>query len=111
MSPYTTDTSVSGQIRMVAELETALELRMVFRKTNAGAGGNISVTPANSTNRHLSYGRIILNDKLNKVSKLSTLDFLAFRETRRLITTLADGACLPKPDRWSRSELLKLQHG
>ncbi len=35
--------------------------RMVFRKTNAEAGRNVSVTPLNSTNRHLNYGRIILN--------------------------------------------------
>jgi len=34
---------------------------MVFRKTNARRGRHISVTPRNSTNRHLSYGRIILN--------------------------------------------------
>lgn len=35
--------------------------RMVFRKTNQHIGRRISVSPANSTNRHLSYGRIILN--------------------------------------------------
>ncbi len=34
---------------------------MVFRKTNQHIGRRISVTPANSTNRHLSYGRIRLN--------------------------------------------------
>lgn len=35
--------------------------RMVFRKTNAHLGRHISVSPKNSTNQHLSYGRIILN--------------------------------------------------
>jgi len=35
--------------------------RMVFRKTNAYRGRHVAVTPANSTMRHLSYGRIILN--------------------------------------------------
>ena len=35
-------------------VETAIENKMVFRKTNAAAGRHISVTPANSTNRHLS---------------------------------------------------------
>jgi 5-deoxy-glucuronate isomerase len=35
--------------------------KMVFRKTNAQPGRVISVTPANSTNQHLCYGRIILN--------------------------------------------------
>src|SRR5271167_2663671 len=34
---------------------------MVFRKTNAQLGRHISITPANSTMRHLTYGRIILN--------------------------------------------------
>lgn len=34
---------------------------MVFRKTNVHAGRHVWVTPENSTNRHLSYARIILN--------------------------------------------------
>ncbi len=42
--------------------------RMIFRKTNAGLGRQIAVTPANSTNRHLSYGRIILNSQLSSVA-------------------------------------------
>jgi 5-deoxy-glucuronate isomerase len=33
---------------------------MVFRKTNAHTGRRVPVTPANSTNRYLSYGRIVL---------------------------------------------------
>ena len=35
--------------------------KMVFRKTNQHVGRRVSVTPGNSTNVHLSYGRIILN--------------------------------------------------
>ncbi len=35
--------------------------RMVFRNTDAQLGRHISVTPKNSTNKHLSYGRIRLN--------------------------------------------------
>jgi 5-deoxy-glucuronate isomerase len=35
--------------------------KMVFRKTNAQKGRHLAVTPANSTMRHLSYGRIILS--------------------------------------------------
>jgi 5-deoxy-glucuronate isomerase len=35
--------------------------KMVFRKTNSELGRHISVSPANSTNKHLAYGRIILN--------------------------------------------------
>jgi 5-deoxy-glucuronate isomerase len=35
--------------------------KMVFRKTNAQTGRHLAVTPQNSTMRHLSYGRIILN--------------------------------------------------
>ena len=34
--------------------------KVVFRKTNQHLGRRIAVTPSNSTNRHLSYGRIIL---------------------------------------------------
>jgi 5-deoxy-glucuronate isomerase len=34
---------------------------MVFRKTNAHPGRHVAVTPGNSTNRHLSYARIILD--------------------------------------------------
>lgn len=34
--------------------------KMVFRKTNVETGRNISVTPKNSSMRHLAYGRIIL---------------------------------------------------
>jgi 5-deoxy-glucuronate isomerase len=42
--------------------------KMVFRKTNAYTGRHIAVTPANSTMRHLSYGRIILNSSKPQVS-------------------------------------------
>ena len=35
--------------------------KMVFRQTNRHMGRVVSVTPGNSTNKHLSYGRIILN--------------------------------------------------
>ena len=35
--------------------------QVVFRRTNARKGRHISVTPANSATRHLSYGRIILD--------------------------------------------------
>ncbi len=45
---------------MSTSAQTAFE-KMVFRKTNAHTGRLVSVTPANSTNRHLAYGRIILN--------------------------------------------------
>ena len=42
--------------------------KMVFRKTNAQTGRHLAVTPANSTMRHLSYGRIILNASKPSVS-------------------------------------------
>ncbi len=45
----------------------ALE-KMIFRKTNAQAGRHLSVTPQNSTMRHLAYGRIILNSSMAAVS-------------------------------------------
>jgi 5-deoxy-glucuronate isomerase len=45
---------------MTAQQQAALE-KMVFRKTNAHTGRHISITPANSSMRHLAYGRILLN--------------------------------------------------
>jgi len=48
-------------------LETNTAARTIFRKTNAGLGRSVAVTPANSANRHLSYGRIILNAQLPSV--------------------------------------------
>ena len=45
---------------MSSQTQVAPE-RMVFRKTNAHFGRHLSVTPSNSRNRHLAYGRIILN--------------------------------------------------
>jgi 5-deoxy-glucuronate isomerase len=42
--------------------------KMVFRKTNTHTGRRLAVTPANSTMRHLSYGRIILNSSESKAS-------------------------------------------
>ena len=42
--------------------------KMIFRKTNLRTGRHISVTPANSANRHLSYGRIILRDETKSVT-------------------------------------------
>lgn len=41
---------------------------MVFRKTDRHVGRHISVTPENSTNRHLSYGRIRLNAEVPSVT-------------------------------------------
>lgn len=48
-------------------LETDTAARTIFRKTNASLGRHVAVTPANSANRHLSYGRIILNSQLPSV--------------------------------------------
>lgn len=42
--------------------------KMVFRKTNAHTGRQISVSPSNSMMRHLAYGRILLNASLPSVS-------------------------------------------
>lgn len=49
-------------------LDQALIDKMVFRKTNAHAGRHISVSPENSTMKHLAYGRIILNSSTPSVS-------------------------------------------
>jgi 5-deoxy-glucuronate isomerase len=45
---------------MNEQAQATLE-KMVFRKTNNQLGRHISVSPSNSTNKHLAYGRIILN--------------------------------------------------
>jgi 5-deoxy-glucuronate isomerase len=45
---------------MSAHSFPALE-KMVFRNTDGRLGRHISVTPSNSTNQHLCYGRIILD--------------------------------------------------
>ncbi len=50
----------------------ALE-KMIFRNTHSHTGRRISVTPANSTTRHLCYGRIIL-DKSKSTETFSTED-------------------------------------
>jgi 5-deoxy-glucuronate isomerase len=42
--------------------------QMVFRNTNIHTGRHISVTPQNSTNKHLAYGRIILNEQTPQVA-------------------------------------------
>jgi len=45
---------------MTAQQQAAVE-KMVFRKTNAHAGRHVSITPGNSSMRHLAYGRILLS--------------------------------------------------
>ena len=53
----------------MSSAQTGLSMeRMVFRKTNQHKGRRISVTPENSTNKHLSYGRIILDASVPIVS-------------------------------------------
>lgn len=42
--------------------------KMIFRGTNQHTGRQISVTPQNSTNRRLYYGRTILNESNSRVS-------------------------------------------
>src|SRR5580658_6680535 len=42
--------------------------KMIFRATNRRVGRHVSVTAKNSTNRHLSYGRIILNHSVPSLS-------------------------------------------
>jgi 5-deoxy-glucuronate isomerase len=54
--------------------------QMIFRNTNALAGRHISVTPENSANQHLAYGRIILNPSVPSVQFAS-----AGRETGLIV--------------------------
>ena len=42
--------------------------KMVFRNTHTHSGRFVSVTPENSTNKHLAYGRVILNPATPTVS-------------------------------------------
>ena len=44
------------------------ENTMIFRHTNGHLGRRMAVTPENSANRHLGYGRVILKDKINSAS-------------------------------------------
>jgi 5-deoxy-glucuronate isomerase len=48
--------------------------KMIFRGTNAHLGRHISVSPDNSTMRHLSYGRIILRSNNKRTDAFSTRD-------------------------------------
>ncbi len=52
---------------MSTQTQPSLE-KMVFRNTHRQVGRHIAVTPANSTSRHLSYGRIILNPSIPSAS-------------------------------------------
>src|SRR6266481_9956712 len=52
---------------MSTQTQVAFE-KMIFRKTNTQMGRHLSVTPENSTMRHLSYGRIILNSSKPSIS-------------------------------------------
>jgi len=47
---------------------TNSEKKMVFRQTQRVLGRHVAVTPSNSTNKHLCYGRIVLDSSLLSVS-------------------------------------------
>jgi 5-deoxy-glucuronate isomerase len=42
--------------------------KMIFRNTHAKAGRHLSITPQNSTMKHLGYARVILNSSTPKVA-------------------------------------------
>jgi 5-deoxy-glucuronate isomerase len=42
--------------------------KIVFRRTHAQKGRHISITPANSATKHLSYGRIVLDASIPRVA-------------------------------------------
>src|SRR5215467_11281786 len=42
--------------------------QLIFRKTNAQKGRTISITPQNSSMKHLFYGRIILDKEIPRVT-------------------------------------------
>jgi 5-deoxy-glucuronate isomerase len=53
---------------MAANVQTYAGKQIVFRRTNTLLGRHTYVTPENSTNQHLCYGRIILRDDVKSVS-------------------------------------------
>ena len=57
---------------MTSEANVAPE-KMIFRNTHSHTGRRISVTPTNSSTKHLSYGRIIL-DETRLAEEFSTGD-------------------------------------
>jgi 5-deoxy-D-glucuronate isomerase len=57
-----------GEELRVSTLTRPVLEKMTFRKTNSHVGRHISVSPRNSTNKYLAYGRIILNAKTPHVS-------------------------------------------
>jgi 5-deoxy-glucuronate isomerase len=59
--------NLGREFAMGEQSQAQLE-KMVFRKTNGQLGRHITVSPSNSTNKHLSYGRIILNATSPQVS-------------------------------------------
>jgi 5-deoxy-glucuronate isomerase len=60
---------VAAEGKGTMSIKTANPLeKMVFRGTHAKLGRHISVTPQNSTMRHLAYGRIRLNSSTPTVS-------------------------------------------
>lgn len=64
---------------MASQPQTVID-RLIFRKTNTHLGRQISVTSANSANRHLSYGRIILRGDVQ-----STAFDTSYRETGLIV--------------------------
>ena len=54
-------------ITMSAQMKTQNE-QVIFRNTNARKGRNISITPENSSMKHLVYGRIILDEEVPSVN-------------------------------------------
>lgn len=48
-------------------MSSQAEEKYIYRKTNSQKGRHISVTPNNSSMKHLSYGRIILDEELTGV--------------------------------------------
>jgi 5-deoxy-glucuronate isomerase len=61
------DAETNSGSELMSQAAVAME-KMVFRNTHAVTGRRVAVTPQNSTMRHLSYARIVLNKELPAVS-------------------------------------------
>src|ERR671922_122104 len=61
------DEQSKGRNKMSAQTKQQTD-QLIFHKTNAKKGRTITVTPENSSMKHLSYGRIILDKEVPNVS-------------------------------------------
>lgn len=70
--------------------------KVVFRRTNARTGRHVSVTPADSATRHLSYGRIVLDAEAPSATFEAGGEEVGFVCLTGTATVVADGGWLAR---------------